>query len=478
MKPTLALFALLLLLAQANGQPWQRGYLKPSPDGHHLQHKDGTPFFWLADTGWELFHRLTLEDAAKYFDNRAKLGFNVIQAVAIAEFDGLRAPNAYGHIPFVDMDSDQPNEAYWRTVDTMIDMAAQRGLYVALLPTWGDKVTQLWGVGPQIFDVNEGDRAYRYGLWIGLRYGQRPNVLWMLGGDRPAVHNGEREGIKFSTDYRPVWRSMARGILENNPLAFITYHTSGGEFSTSQFIHQENWLKMNTMQSGHGSGHDVPVWEWIARDYHLQPTKPTLDAEPNYEDHPVSPWPKWDPANGYYSDYDVRKQTYRSVFAGGCGVTYGHHAVWQFHSPRHEAVNHADRYWTKALERPGAEQVGHLRQLIESRPMLQRVPDASLVAAGQGEKGEHIVACRAADGRYAMIYLPVGKTIVVNTLPLKASTLAAWWYDPRTGKAKKIGELPKKAEMGFTPPKTGPEQDWVLVLDDASAGYAPPGKTK
>ncbi|MBK7938844.1 MAG: glycoside hydrolase family 140 protein [Lewinellaceae bacterium] len=469
---------LLCLHAAAQSAAWQHGPVKPSPDGHQLQHKDGTPFFWLADTGWELFHRLTLEEAAEYFDNRAKLGFNVIQAVALAEFDGLRTPNAYGQTPFAGTDTDQPNEAYWLTVDSMIGMAAARGLYVALLPTWGDKVTPIWGTGPQVFTVGETDRVYRYSRWVARRYGPRSNVLWMLGGDRPAVHQGEREGVKFTTDYRPVWRNMARGIVEGFPQAFITYHTWGGEQSTSQYLHNENWLHMNTMQSGHGGGHDVPVWDWITRDYNLVPAKPVLDAEPNYEDHPVNPWPKWDPANGYFRDYDVRKQCYRSVFAGACGVSYGHHAVWQFWSPKQEVINHADRFWTKAIDRPGARQVGYLRRLIESRPMLQRVPDQALIAAGQGEKGEYVTACRAKDGSYAMIYLPVGKTISVNTKSLKGNTLSVWWYDPRSGKAKKTGLLPKKDIMEFTPPKTGIENDWVLVLDDDAAKFDAPGKEK
>jgi Protein of unknown function (DUF4038) len=78
---------------------WSHGRLKVTPDGHYLQFTDGTPFFWLGDTGWELFHRLRLEEIKIYLDNRAAKGFNVIQAVALAEFDGLTKPNQYGEVP-------------------------------------------------------------------------------------------------------------------------------------------------------------------------------------------------------------------------------------------------------------------------------------------------------------------------------------------------------------------------------------------
>lgn len=477
--PFYPFWLLALFYCPAFSQPWQHGYLKASPDGHHLQHKDGTPFFWLADTGWEMFHRLTLGEAAKYFDNRKKLGFNVIQTVALAEMDGLGAPNAYGQVPFVDQNPENPNEAYWATVDSMVGMAARKGLYIALLPTWGDKVAQGSGKGPQIFRRDNTDVAYRYARWIAHRYAHRPNVLWMLGGDRAPVHTQEKEGVPATTDYRPIWRNIAKGILEESKFAFITYHTSGGaEAATSQHIHNEVWLQMNTVQSGHGGGHDVPVWDWIARDYALTPPKPTLDAEPNYEDHPVNPWPVWDPASGYFRDYDVRKQSYRSVFAGGCGVSYGHHSVWQFWSPKQEAINHADRYWTEALQQPGAAQVGYLRRLIASRPMLQTTPDSSLILVGQGEKGEHITAFRATDGSYAMIYLPVGKTLTIHTRKLRGKQLSAWWWNPQTGQPKKIGTMAKQLEMTFIPPTLGPGNDWVLVLDDAAAKVGKPGKVK
>lgn len=448
-------FLLFFFIFQAGAQgQWKHGRLNVTSDGHYLQYEDGTPFFWLGDTGWELFHRLTREEINKYIENRHEKGFTVIQAVILAEFNGLKKPNQYGQVPLIGMDPSKPNEKYFQLVDYTLQLALQENMFMALLPTWGDKVTLLWGEGPVIF--NE-ENAFVYGKWLGDRYKNYPNIIWMLGGDRPPITD--------SIDYRPIWRAMAKGIAQgSNGKAIFTYHTWGGH-STSEYIHNESWLSINTMQSGHGSGHDVAVWKMIERDRNLKPAKPTLDAEPNYEDHPVNPWPKWDPASGYFRDYDVRKQTYRSVFSGACGVTYGHHAVWQFLSAREDTINHADRYWTDAIDRPGAFQVGFLKKLIESRSPLNRIPDQSIIAEGQGEKGGYITAFRDNDNKYAMIYLPVGKKIAVNTSFIDGDKIKTSWFNPRTGKTERASLLKKGTIMNFVPPTTGLENDWVLILE-------------
>jgi Protein of unknown function (DUF4038)/Putative collagen-binding domain of a collagenase len=456
MRKAFCLLSLLcIIFMRAGGQlAWKHGRLKVTDNGHYLQFEDGTPFFWLGDTGWELFHRLTKEEIGKYLENRHQKGFNVIQAVILAEFNGLKKPNQYGDLPLINLDPTRPNEKYFELVDYTVQLALQKNMFMGLLPTWGDKVISLWGEGPVIFNENN---AYTYGRWLGDRYKDYPNIIWILGGDRPPYTD--------SVDARPIWKAMAKGIRDGaDNKAIFTYHVWGGH-STSEYIHHERWLAINTMQSGHGSGHDVPVWQMIKKDRHLQPPKPTLDAEPNYEDHPVNPWPKWDPANGYFRDYDVRKQTYRSVFAGACGVTYGHHAVWQFLSAREDTINHADRYWTEAIDRPGAYQVGYLRTLIESHSPLTRIPDQSIIAGGQGEKGEYMVAFRDEANSFAMVYLPVGKKITVNISFIKGNKVMGFWFNPRNGQLQKIGSLKKEAAMDFTPPTIGLENDWVLIVE-------------
>ena len=442
---------------------FKHGRLEATKNGHYLQFTDGTPFFWLGDTGWELFHRLNLAEIKEYLDNRAAKGFTVIQAVALAEFDGLRTPNQYGELPLNNLDPTKPNEKYFKVVDSTIRMARQRNLFVGLLPTWGDKVTKKWGAGPVVFDSLN---AYAYGKWLGNRYKEEPNIIWILGGDRPAVRD--------SNDWKPIWKAMATGIIEaTNHQCIITYHPWGGTSSTSQWIHNEPWLDINMFQSGHGGGHDVTCWETTKRDFNYSPAKPTLDAEPNYEDHPVNPWPKWNTDNGYFRDYDVRKQCYRSVFAGACGVTYGHHAVWQFMNAREEAINYPDRGWMNAMNRPGATQVGYLRKLIESRPMLDRIPDNTILIKGQGDKAEHIEAFRSKDNSYAMIYLPVGKSITIDIANF-SKQIVAWWFNPKDASIEKIGVMENKNTMEFITPTIGIGNDWVLIIDDAKKLYAAP----
>lgn len=142
--------------------------LKVSDNHRYIIQADGTPFFWMGDTAWELFHRLTKEETDLYFKTRAAQGFNVIQAVALAEMDGLHTPNAYGEIPLENDDPLRPREAFFQHIDYVIDLAAQYHLYIGFLPTWGDKLNKsTWGMGPEIFNAAN---AYEYGKWLGLRY--------------------------------------------------------------------------------------------------------------------------------------------------------------------------------------------------------------------------------------------------------------------------------------------------------------------
>lgn len=128
------------------------------------------------------------------------------------------------------------------------------------------------------------------------------------------------------------------------------------------------------------------------------------------------------------------------------------------------------------MDRPGAFHAGYLKELILSRPSLKRLPDQSIIVEGQqGNDGEYITAFRDEDGSYMMIYLPVGKQILVDVSVIKSKNITGWWFNPRTGKSQKINRLEKKDQIQFQPPTTGVRNDWVLILDNADKQYIAPG---
>ncbi|GCE15914.1 apiosidase-like domain-containing protein [Tengunoibacter tsumagoiensis] len=430
--------------------------LKVSDNRRYLVTEDNQPFFWLGDTAWELFHRLSREEAHDYLENRSQKGFSVIQAVILAEVDGLHTPNPYGQIPLFNDDPTTPNEAYFQHVDAILQIAEEQGLYIGLLPTWADKIRPAWAANSKVIFTHE--NAYIYGRYLGERYRNATNIIWVLGGDRSS------DGLE------EFWAQMAAGLKEGlgHP-SLMTFHPMGG-YSSSAWLQQADWLDFHMLQSGHNN-HDNPTWEMIAHDYALLPVRPTFDGEANYEDHPVN----WRPELGYFTDYDVRKQTYRSIFAGGFGITYGHQSIWQMYQEKREPVAAPLYHWRAALDRPGAFQMLHVRNLLLSRPFLTRIPDQKLLISEHAVPAKYVVATRDSEGSFAFVYLPVANQKVhLDLSSLSSSRLKIWWYNPRTGEPMLYGEIERSSSFSIRSPDNGP--DWVLVIDDGERNSPPPGQ--
>lgn len=243
-----------------------------SENGHYLQYADGHPFFYQGDTAWELFHRLDREQADLYLRDRAAKGFNVIQAVALAELDGVDVPNAYGDLPLTDSDptrpavKEGPQNDYWDHVDYIVGRANELGMYIGLLPTWG----RYWNDGGPIFNERN---AEAYGRFIAERY-KDADVIWILGGDRNPDDDRKQAII----------RAMARGIRSVDTRHLITFHPTGWQTS-SRWFHGDAWLDFNGRQSGHNQRYNSN--EQILDDFRRTPAKPIIDIEPLYEDHPL-----------------------------------------------------------------------------------------------------------------------------------------------------------------------------------------------
>ncbi|WP_054950105.1 apiosidase-like domain-containing protein [Numidum massiliense] len=449
-------------MSQTVGSTWSTGFnggdLVLHSNGRYLQHVDGAPFFYMADTAWELFTRLTREETEMYLENRRQKGFTAIQAVILSAYGGTVNPNAYGHPPVINGDVNQPNEPFFEHVDYVVNRAQAKGIYLAVLPTWGNQVTETWGAfNPQ----NQGlANAYNWGKYISNRYRDVPNIIWVLGGDT------------IPTGFESVWREMARGLTEGDcGKHLMTFHPQGIN-SSSAWFHNDTWLDFNMLQSAHHFDHDN--YNMIANDYNLTPAKPTIDGEPRYETIPSG----FNPANGRITDFDVRQAEYWALFAGAHGITYGHNSVWQMYAPGRNPAFDPIGYWYDSLDAPGASHMSHIRTLIEGRPFFTRIPDQSVIAAGQVSGAGHMQATRSSDGSYAFLYTPLGDTVTVDMTKISGGTVKTYWYNPREGTSTLIGQFPNSGTRSFTPPSSGRGNDWVLVLDDATKNFPPPGHSE
>ncbi len=454
----IVLKALLLLLFPifGNANPW----LQVSKDGRWLERSNGEAFFYLGDTAWELFHRLDREEADLYLENRAAKGFTVIQAVALAEMNGLNEPNAYGHRPLINNDPSKPDlkpgpkNDYWDHVDYIINKAESFGMSIGMLPTWGDKWQDTrGGQGPVIFD--EGN-AQVFGKWMGERYADKP-MIWILGGDRNI----------YTDEDRGIIESMAMGLREgdggNN---LITYHPRGPGLS-SEYFHDADWLDFNMVQSSHAArDHDNGLY--IENDYALTPAKPTLDGEPRYEGIRVGFYLQDVPKNLYFDDYDVRQAAWWAVMAGACGHTYGNNNIWQMYDNDRNSVIGANVPWHKAIDHPGAFQMGHLRHFMEALDFRKLSPSKDFIKEGPNYFGSKIRGLLAEDGSLAVVYSARGEPFMIDLGVFEftsTESVDASWYDPRYGVSYPLHRADPVGIQTFTPPSRGRGQDWVLLLN-------------
>jgi len=439
---------LLVLIALFSISINTYGQFKVSENNRFIL-RDGKPFFWLGDTAWELFHRLSTKEATYYFQKRSEQGFTVIQAVALAELDGLHSPNANGDLPLLNDNPAQPNEKYFAHVDSLIDIAHSYGLTIALLPTWGDKVDKAsWGVGPEIFSAGN---IYAYGKWIGARYAKKKNVIWIMGGDRNPKNEAQIS----------IWNSLAKGVVEGvggNEHALMSFHPQPNALGSAEWFHQHEWLDFNMFQNGHCR--DQEHYLKISSLYNKLPHKPIIDGEPLYEDHPVC-----FNANdlGTSSAYDVRKYAYLGLFAGAFGHTYGCHDVWQMYDSTRVGINGPHFSWKTALDLPGANQMKFVRKLMESKPALERIPDQSLLIGPNETPSERIQVTRGKE--YVFVYASTGKSFGLKMGVIPGEKAAYYWVNPRNGEQSIRYSIWNSGVQTFTPPSKGYGLDWIMVLE-------------
>ncbi len=474
----------LICINYTRGQPPQ---LQVGENQRSLVTDKGDPVFLIGDTGWRLPLELDRQEIEKYLSTRNSQGFNCIGIAAIM---GEDLENSYGDVPFqtengkwdpskpIITKGNNPNNSdeydYWDHLEYIIDIAGQYDIYVALVISFNGWVAGSWDGSDESLILFNKKSAYEYGYWIGNRFGEKPHILWMIGGDRTPVFNGK--------DYREVYNAMAKGLQfgvyktrskksSARKEVLISYHPQKKQPTSSTWFHNESWLAFNSLQACPSD-----IVEVIRNDYFLKPTKPTWLFEGRYENY-TNEW----------SDWTMRFQAYLSVFAGGFGHLYGHEDIWDFSSG-----------WKESLYDEGAMDMKHFHILMTTHIapyyISDFLPDTSLLTymdLGEVSKdcwkhkttkaaiSTRTIALRSRDSKCVLVYSSNGRTITLDKSNLSSEINRGYWYNPRTGgwalDDKNFTEMKSftvnlsnrsnSNSIEFDPPGI-PESgnDWVLIL--------------
>lgn len=439
-------------------KPWDNGRLKVSDNHRYLIHENGTPFFWLGNTAWLISERLTRDEVEYYLVNEHRAGYNVEQIQVINSIPTFNIYGQQANDASFDMwkFSKKDQYGYWEHLDFIVDFAASQGIYIAMDCVWGSQITKM--------DIK---KAEKYGQFLGERYKDKPNIIWMMGGDVL----GDRGTAS--------WDALAKAIRKADPNHVMTFHPRG-RTTSSRWFADRDWMDFHMFQSGHrrygqrnGDG-DYTIkdnteednWRYVDLTWNGNPLKPVIDGEPSYEDIPQGlhdfTAPRW-------MDYDVRRYAYWAVFAGCFGHTYGHNSIMQFMKPGLLASFGAEKPWWDAMKDPGYNQMKYLKWLILAFPFEERIADQSVIAGQNGERYDRNIATRGND--YLLVYNYSGNPMQLDLSKISGAKKNVWVMNPSDGTLKYLGEFDSKVTEFANDGAYLRGSDRVFIAVDAQKNY-------
>lgn len=409
--------------------------LTVSGDGRNLLDAHGDAVVFNADTPWHLAARLTREETIEYLDVRASQGINAL-LMTLMPSDGYvtgSTANAYGDYPFLSPgDFTQPNDVYFQHVDWVIEQARLRGMTMFVLPIylgwgcnsegWCDEVSTQ---GPDV--------VRDFGRWVGERYVDQPNIVWVNGGDVDADAWGAGEEAE----------ALVEGVKEFDTDHLWTAHCSR-ELS-GRDCYDQPWLDFDTTYSDCSTS---PAQ--IRDDYQRVPWMPSVYIEGIYEfEHNVS-------------GQCLRSQAWWSALGGLAGHFFGSGKLWDFPSG-----------WRDGLDTPGTDSMLQLGRIMRARGWGELTPDYDHMAmvAGYGDINGDTWAATATrhDRNSILAYIPTPRTVTIEMGRLNGVEADVWWINPLSAESQLVGRFPTSGLRDFTTPGPG---DWLLILDNADASLA------
>ena len=452
--------------------------LKVSKNHRYLVDQENHPFLIVGDSPQGLIGRLTEKEAEFYFADREARGFNTLGWMDVlcagSDYptntfattpDGIRpfTETLHGGSDYRYYDLRKPNERYFVRLDHLIQMAANHHLAVFLDPI------ETIGWLPTLRN-NGLDAAFAYGQFLGHRYGQFKNVLWLSGNDFGSWRSSQDGALSYAASDglrspAHAWRerkddalvqAVAKGIRSTSPLQLQTVEL---EPPNSSSFDDPAWTSMIDLN---GTYTYAPTYLQMQHSYNQKPIAPTFLMEAHYENEDIGE-PR-DPG----SSLVLRKQAYWTILSGGAGQFYGNHYTWAF-----------PEGWQSSIDSRGVQQIGYWKSFFSSIAWQDLVPDqnGTIVTSGASSPGslktpvsqtDYATAARTSDGLTVVVYVPSIRPISVNMSSLSRPAKAAW-FDPACGRYQKF---PGKAIINagikqFTPPGSNcsGDGDRVLILE-------------
>lgn len=401
------------------------------------------PVFITGEDAFSLQSQLSDDDIQFYLNDRASRGFNAIWVALADNYYSNNPPrDFYGNAPFNGADFTNENSAYWSRVDQTLNWAAARGITVLANPAFVGYACV--GGYCESYRRTSASVISAYGKFLGSRYRNYSNVIWLIGGDAdPRDTNTQSKLV-----------ALASGIRSADTVHLITTESYRG-YSSEDVWSGAHWLDLDAL-------------------YEL-PTSIPSRANADYKAgaYPVFMLEDWYEGDHSMTELAIREEGYWAVLEGATvGRVFGNHAIWNFSWP-----GITKDPWKDELGAAGSQGQVWLGKLFRSREHWKLVPDINhqVMTAGYGAGGALSVAARTSDGQTIIAYVPNGNattvTIDMTKITDAKSRANCWWFDPRSGSTKPAGAFKTEGSRRFTPPDS---DDWVLVIDAVQANLGPP----
>ena len=418
--------------------------LTVSENRRHLVDSDNAPVFWTGDAAWGIAVVPTRPEVSLYLEDRARKSVNVaLVRVIDHKFTDHDPPwsNVHGDAPFSKklwggaFDFTEPNERYWQHVDWVVREAYRYGITILAVPGYLGYQLGDQGWADQMVD-NGQKRLREYGQWLGNRYRDYPNLVWVMGGDSSPRH-GEM-------DVRDEVDALARGIRSAGTGHLMTAHSGRGRSALDDY--DQSWLDINSSYAGYAT-----IQERVRIDYQRNPVSPTFLIEGFYgNEHGMT-------------DQKIREQMYRAILGGCFGQVYGNAPQWYFSA--RVADSFADvrgQDWKESLDGFGAAFLPGVAALIDEFSVEDLVPDheQKVVTSGQSSEGSGYPALMYS-ANLALAYLPDKAPITIDTSAFDFD-LVLRWRSLADAEEVSGGTIRNGDIHTLTPPRSG---DWIMILE-------------